>query len=121
MINKFQNLSLSVVLVTEMIAPNNSARSIGAVFDSVLSMEQQVGQTCKGAWYHLTYIGRIRPYLDTESAERLVHTFVSFKLDIFNSLLYGIPKLQFDRLQHVQKGSSPYNDSMKFEESLVFG
>ena len=35
-------------------------------------------------------IGRIRKFLDQPSTERLVHAFVSSKLDYCNSVLYGL-------------------------------
>ena len=46
-------------------------------------------------------ISRIRWYLSTDAAKSLVHSFVSSKLDYCNSLLYGLPKYQLDKLQRV--------------------
>ena len=37
-------------------------------------------------------IGEVRKYLDQMNTERLVHTFISFRLDYCNSLLYGLPE-----------------------------
>ena len=41
-----------------MLMTSDAARNIGAIFDSVLSMEQQFGQVCMGAWHHLQNISR---------------------------------------------------------------
>ena len=43
-------------------------------------------------------IGKIRNYLDQPSAEKLVHAFVTSKIDFCNSLLYGLSKTQLDKL-----------------------
>jgi hypothetical protein len=37
-------------------------------------------------------IGRIRKHLDQRSTERLIHAFISSRLDCNNGLLYGLPK-----------------------------
>ena len=44
----------------------------------------------------------IRRYLDQSTVERLVHVFVSTRLDHCNSLLYGLPLREIKKLQRVQ-------------------
>ena len=44
----------------------------------------------------------IKEYMHQEIAERLIHTFVSWKIDFMNSLLYGTSKIQLGKLQRVQ-------------------
>ena len=81
--SKFRNRpNLEYVRVgDEFIAPNLSVR-----------MEQHVKKICSEANYHLRNISKIRKYLTQDSAEILIHAFISSKLDYCNSLLYGIPK-----------------------------
>ena len=50
----------------------------------------------------LRNIGNLRKYLDQSTAERLVHAFVTSRLDNCNSLLYGLPQCEIKKLQHVQ-------------------
>ena len=40
----------------------------------------------------MRHIAKVRNYLDQTNTERLVHTFISFRLDHCNSLLYGLPE-----------------------------
>ena len=47
-------------------------------------------------------IARIRRFLSEESTKALVHVFVTCRLDNCNSLLYGLPKNQIEKLQCVQ-------------------
>jgi len=44
----------------------------------------------------------MRKYLDQPSTERLVHAFVTSRLDCNNSLLYGLPANQLQPLQRIQ-------------------
>ena len=46
-------------------------------------------------------IGKIRNYLDQPTAEKLIHAFVTSKIDFCNSLLFGLPKKQLDKLQSI--------------------
>ena len=91
--SKFRNRpNLEYVRVgDEFIAPNLSVR-----------MEQHVKKICSEANYHLRNISKIRKYLTHDSAQILIHAFISSKLDYCNSLLYGIPKYLVCRLQRVQ-------------------
>ena len=88
------------------ISPSDSARNIGAIFDQNLNMQNHISSVCKGAWYHLRKIGQIRQYLDNNKAAMLMHSFVSSRLDSFNSLLSGVPKEQLKKLQRVQNAAA---------------
>ena len=101
--NILANLSnITVHVGDESTSPSASVRNIGAYFDDTCSMTIQVNHVAKNAWYHLRRVGQIRPYLDKTSTERLLHAFVTSRLDMNNGLLYGIPAYQIARLQRVQ-------------------
>ena len=86
----------------EFIAPELSVHNLGVVMDNCFCMEQHIKKTCSDANYHLRNISKIRKYLTQDSAQILIHAFISSKLDYCNSLLYGIPKYLVCRLQRVQ-------------------
>ena len=46
------------------------------------------------------------PYLSQEVCERLVHAFISSKLDSYNSILYGLPVTELNKLQRVQNAAA---------------
>ena len=104
MLKKVPDLNLHIG--TENIIPSQSARNIGAIFDDTMSMHGHISQICKGAWHHLRQIGQIRKYLDSSSSATLMHSFVTSRLDSFNSLLYGVPKQQLDKIQRVQNAAA---------------
>ena len=97
MLKKIPDLILHIG--PENIIPSQSVRNIGTVFDDTMSMHGHISHICKGAWPHLRQIGQIRKYLDSSSSATLMHSFVTSRLDSFNSLLYGVPKQQLDKIR----------------------
>ena len=84
------------------ISPSSSARNLGVIFDSCFQHELHINSICKKAYTSIRSIGQIRKYLDQNSAEKLVNSLVTSHLDYCNSLLYGIPTAQLNRLQKIQ-------------------
>ncbi len=83
------------------IKPTHQARNLGVIFDKHLSMEAQVNNTCRIAHYHLRNIGKIRAVLTKETTEKLVHAFVTSRIDNGNALLYNLPQTCINKLQRV--------------------
>ena len=49
-----------------------------------------------------------------DSAEALIHSFISSRIDYCNSLLYGVPKCHIDKLQRVQNAAARLVMQVKF-------
>jgi len=84
------------------IAPVSSVRNLGVVFDTNMTMVPHVNALCRSARYHIKNIGKIRRFLDRDSCERIVHAFVTSRLDLNNALLTGIAGDTVTKLQSVQ-------------------
>ena len=69
-------------------------------------MCSQVANICKNASYSLYRISKVRKYIDNTTCERLVHAFISSKLDYCNSLLAGLPNYLIKRLQVIQNSAA---------------
>ena len=69
-------------------------------------MKEHVRRIVQAASFAINKIGRLRRFLDSTSTERLVHAFVSSRLDYCNSLLYGLPSSEIDKLQRVQNSAA---------------
>ena len=69
-------------------------------------MSCHINNTVKEAFYHLRNIAKIRKYINVTTAEVLVHAFENSKLDFCNSLLYGLPKYEINKLQSVQNAAA---------------
>ena len=102
------NVHLSTLTVGEAeIEPTDgNIRNIGVLFDNTLSMSPNVNMICKSGYYYLRNIKRIRKYLSKDSAEKLIHAFVTSRLDNYNSLLYGLPACTIAKLQRLQNAAA---------------
>ena len=98
------------------IIPSTSVRNLGVKLDSDGFMTSQVNSVCKSAFFALHKIGKIQSLIDSQTAEKLVHAFVTSRLDYCNSLLYGIQNYQLDKIQSVQNAAaSLITRTKKFE------
>ena len=70
----------------------NSARNLGVIVDSKLSMKEQVNKICQSAYLEIRRIGSVRHFLSEEATKTLVTSLVLSRLDYCNSLLAGIPQ-----------------------------
>ena len=81
-------------------------KNLGVFIDDKLSMNSHVNKICNTSFYYLHNIMRIRKHLSRKSTETLIHAFVSSRLDYCNSLLYGLPHVQIEKLQRVQNAAA---------------
>ena len=65
-------------------------------------MTSHVNNICRHASLALRNIGRVRKYINQSSTERLVHAFITSKLDYCKSLLHGLPSTEVQKLQRIQ-------------------
>ena len=91
----------SVTVGDSEIKPISTVRGLGAWFDKNLSVSIHVSKVYNKACRGLYSIRQIRKYLSRDATKVPVHTFVTSRLDCCNSLLFGIPKYQHDRLQRI--------------------
>lgn len=79
-----------------------SARNIGMVMDKGLTMKQHIASVCKAAYAQLRNIALIRRYITQEATATLIQSLVISRLDSMNSLLYGMPDTELNKLQRIQ-------------------
>ncbi|XP_068741667.1 uncharacterized protein [Montipora capricornis] len=107
----FTSLFLDVDSITHVTIGNSvkeltsEARDLGVILDH-LKMSSHINNICKSASYSLRRIGQIRRYLNTASTEKLVHAFITSKLDYCNSLIYGLPDKDLIKLQRIQNSAA---------------
>ena len=102
-----QNLQFpSIQFGSDVISPSPFARNIGVLFDSTLSLTHHIKQLSKSAFYHLKNIARIRRFLSFATTEKLIHAFITSKIDNYNSLLFGLPKYSIDKIQYIQNAAA---------------
>ncbi|KAI3367387.1 hypothetical protein L3Q82_026245 [Scortum barcoo] len=70
-----------------------TVRNLGVLFDQDMSFDDtHIKHISRSAFYHLRNIAKIRHFLSQSDAEKLVHAFVSSRLDYCNSPFIRLPK-----------------------------
>ena len=80
--------------------------SLGVKLDQTLSFEAHVKAVCHNCFYQLRTISKLRPILSLPDLEKLVHAFITSRVDYCNSLLAGLPAKTTQRLQYVQNSAA---------------
>uniref|UniRef100_A0A8C6L025 Reverse transcriptase domain-containing protein n=1 Tax=Nothobranchius furzeri TaxID=105023 RepID=A0A8C6L025_NOTFU len=105
-IQKRKLLSQSPDLNGITLISENKVRNLGVIFDQDMPFKSQVKQVCRISFFHLRNIARIRSILSRSDAEKLVHAFITSRLDYCNSLLSGSPQNVVKSLQLVQNAAA---------------
>ena len=79
----------------------SSAKNLGVLIDSDLTLSPYITSICKAANFHLNSLACIQKYLTLQALKIAVHSLVSSKMDYCKSLLIGLHKAHINRLQHV--------------------
>lgn len=119
--SRFSNLT-SVTGITighHTVSTSNEARNLGVILDKHLTMSSHINNVCRSGSLALRNIGRIRKYLDSSSTERLVHAFIMSKLDYCNSLLYGLPDKDLNKLQRLQNSAARLVTRTKIRDHIT--
>ena len=88
------------------IVPSDKVKILGVIFDRHMVMDRFVSLTCKSASFQLHRFWKIRQYLDTTTAKKLVQALVLCYLDYCNSLFYNIPDSQLGKIQIIQNSAA---------------
>ena len=83
----------SITLGSHNIPFSDSARNLGFILDSNLSMKKHVIKICRAAYFELKRISSIRRFLTEDAAKTLVtsYNYLFSRPDYFNCLLMGPP------------------------------
>ncbi len=66
---------------------SSTVKNVGVILDSNLSFENHISHVTKTAFFHLRNIAKLRNMLSVSDAEKLVHAFITSRLDYCNALL----------------------------------
>ena len=81
------------------ISLSNDVKDLGVTFDRHLTLKTHINNICRSASRSIHHIGKIRNLLSRSISERLIHAFVSSKLDYCNSILHTLPSYELEKLQ----------------------
>ncbi|XP_058233510.1 probable RNA-directed DNA polymerase from transposon BS isoform X2 [Hemibagrus wyckioides] len=83
-----------------------AVKVLGVIIDSGLSFDAHVDNITRVAFFHLSNIAKIRNMMSLHDAEKLVHAFVTSRLDYCNALLSGCSSRSINMLQLVQNAAA---------------
>ena len=98
--------TVSMLIDGHDIKPVGSVCDLGVILDCNLSMKKHVSNLCSSASFALRNIRSISKYLDKNKLERLVHAFISSKINYCNSILYGLTNKEINKIQRIQNASA---------------
>ncbi len=84
----------------------NQVRNLGVILETDLSFSSHVKAVTKSAYYHLKNIARIWCFVSSQDLEKLVHAFITSRVDYCNGLLTGLPKKTIRQLQLIQNAAA---------------
>jgi len=87
------------------ITPAQSARNLGIIFDSTLSMSDHISSVSKSCFLSIRDLRRIRN-IDFSTARTIATSLIRSKLDYCNSLFLNLPQCQLGRLQLILNSSA---------------
>ena len=99
-------LSSINVAGTDVPVQTKPVRNLGVLFDSCMTMSDQVSSVIKTTSFHIRNISKIRKYLTSDAAKKLVNAVVTSRLDYANALLAGVTGGEMKRLQKIQNSAA---------------
>ena len=91
----------NIIVGSSEVSSQPVVKNLSARLDSTLTMSTHISKLCGAVFYHLHNISCIRKFLSLEFTKTLVQAFVTSCIDYCNSLLYGIPASQLNKVQRV--------------------
>src|SRR4029434_5367704 len=84
------------------LASNTSIKNLGVCINQDLLLDSHIKQISKTSFFHLRNIAKIRKVLSLQDAEKLIHAFITSRLDYCNALLSGCSINSIKSLQLIQ-------------------
>ena len=99
---------MSLNLCSVAVEPVDSVRDLGVILDSELSMRVHISKISSTCFFHLCRLRKLRPLIDTASAQRLASAFILPKVDYCNAVLAGLPTSTLALLQRVLNAAARF-------------
>jgi hypothetical protein len=93
--------------------------SLGVILDAELSFKPHISKVTQTAYFHLRNIAKVRPFLTQQDAEKLIHAFITSRLDYCNALFTGLPKKHLKKLALIQNSAARLLTKTKKREHIT--
>ncbi len=85
--NSTQNLLDHNLQLDRCTVTSSTVKNLGVILDSNLSFENHISHVTKTAFFHLRNLAKLWNMLSVSDAEKLIHAFMTSRLDYCNALL----------------------------------
>jgi len=96
-----------------------SVRNLGVIIDAELTMTDHISAVVSKCYCHLRSLGKLRSVQTQSAANSLALAMVMRRVDYCNSVLWGLPSTQLDRLQKIQKTAARIVTPTKHSEHIT--
>lgn len=83
-----------------------TVKNLGVIIDSDLSFNSHMKSVTKSSFYHLKNISKVKNFILPADLEKLIHAFISSRVDYCNGLFTGLPKKTIKSLQIIQNAAA---------------
>ncbi len=83
----------------------NLRQNITVIIDSELCLSKHINLVVRNSFYQLRVISKLKSFLSFQELEKVIHAFITSRLDYCNSLYSGLPQSSLSRLQLVQNAA----------------
>jgi len=91
--------NLSFAVGGQNVVPVHTARDLGVILDSQLTLDAHAKNIVRGCFYQLRQLRVVQRSLPQEARRALAASFIASRLDYCNSVFYGVSKSTIHRLQ----------------------
>ena len=104
--NKKDRLELTTSLSNKEFQVKTTVKNLGVQIDSDLTFNNHIKSVSKSTLYHLKNISKLRSLMTKSDLKKLIHAFISSRLDYCNGLLTALPKKSIRQLQLIQNAAA---------------
>ena len=72
------------------------------ILDTELNFKPHIGKVTQTDFFHLQNIAKVQCFLTQQDAEKLIHAFITSRLEYCNALFTGLPKKYKDTGTHTE-------------------
>ncbi len=84
----------------------STAKNLGVIMDSDFKLDKQINSVVKSSFFQLRLLSKVKSCLSFNDFERVIHAFISSRLDYCNALYVGVSQTSLSRLQLVQNAAA---------------
>jgi len=88
------------------ISVSETARNLGVIVDSQLTLSAQVAAVCHNGYYQLRQLRPLVRSMSSDAVKTLIQAFISCRLNYCNPMFSGITDGLMSRLQSVQNAAA---------------